>query len=329
MQSTEQAQRRGFMRVIAGFGAAAVLVALVLFFSKVRICDEQLSNQGSLVPVCRHLQLSDPPVTVAGIVLLGLIVIAFPVAEISVFGFSLKQRIDEATAVAQAAKEAAKASEEAAERANETSRLADQVSRTAQQAAEDAAKTAKAASDAAHSAEQSTQVLEEIQRRARDRLEGRERRVITDVLASLINEYNDVRTKDPQTSPARTAKLNSIIAKMIAETSESGPNAIDVGAALATRDLGTRVAAYAYFYANPDPDKLQLLVDAVVNEPEGHRFGQYWGLRAIRRQVLARPDALDENSRNQLEGLLRSIGQGTDRAYEIREILKNAPGKNA
>jgi hypothetical protein len=59
------------------------------------------------------------------------------------------------------------------------------------------------------------------------------------------------------------------------------------------------------------------------------RLGQYWGLRAIRRHVLADPTALDENQRNQLKSLLGSIGRGTDRAYEIREILKLAPGKNA
>jgi hypothetical protein len=316
MQSTEKTKGRRFIRVIAGLGAAAVLVAFVFFFSKTRICDQQLSQQGSLVPVCRHLQLSDPPVTVLGIVLLALIVIAFPVAEISVFGFSLKQRIDEAEAVAQSAKEAAKSAEEAAERANVTSQLADRVSETAKQVAADARSIAK--------------VLEAKQE-TRDRPESQQRQKLTDVLKPLINEYNNVREKDTQSSPARVEKLTSIIAKMIAETSEPGPGAIDVGEALTASDLGTRVAAYSYFYANPDRDKLPLLVDAVVKEPEDHRLGQYWGLRAIRRQVLAAPDALDNNSRNRLERLLKPIGpigQGTDRAYEIREILELAPRKD-
>jgi hypothetical protein len=159
MQSIEQARWKRFIRAAAGLGAAAVLVAFVFSFSKVRICDQQLSNQGSLVPVCRHLQISDPPITLLGIVLLGLIVIAFPVAEISVFGFSLKQRINEAKAAAQAAEEAAKSAGEAAGKADVTSRLAGQVSRTARQAAEDAAKTAKAAKDAAQSVEQGSLVL--------------------------------------------------------------------------------------------------------------------------------------------------------------------------
>ena len=327
MRIAEQTHRQESIRVAAGLGAVAVLVALVFSYSKMRICDQQLSNQGSLVPVCRHLQLSDPPIALLSIALLGLIVIAFPVAEISVLGFSLKQRINEAKGVAQAAEEAAKSAGEAAEKANKTSRLADQVSRTAQQAAENATWTAKAAKDAAQSAEQSSQVLEEVLR-ARDRLQSREPKDTRDVLASQIEEYNNVRAQDPVSSPARTTKLTSIIARMIAETSGSAPGTVNVNAALVSPDLGTRVAAYSYLYANPDPNELQLLVDAVAKEPKDHRLGQYWGLRAIRRQVLADPNALDENQRNQLKGLLGPIGQGTDRAYEIREILKLAPGKN-
>ena len=328
MQNTNQPHRQRFIRVAAGLGAAAVFVTLVLSFSKVRVCDQQLSNQGSLVSVCRHPQLSDPPVTLLGIVLLALIVIAFPVAEISAFGFSLKQRIDEAQTVAQTAEKAAKSAGEAAGKANETARLTDQVSRAAQQAAEDAAKTAKAAQDAAQSAEKSSQVLEEVLR-TRGRPQAQEHKDLGDVLAPYIGEYNNVRAEDPQSSDARTAKLTSIIAKMIAEASGSAPASVDVNRALSSPDLGTRVAAYSYLYANPEPNKLQLLVNAVVNEPNDHRLGQYWGLRAIRRQVLSDPTTLDENQRNQLKKLLVSIAPGTDRAYEIREILKLSPGKSA
>ena len=52
----------------------------------------------------------------------------------------------------------------------------------------------------------------------------------------------------------------------------------------------TRLAAYAYtLAANPDPSRIGDLIDAVTTE--GTPFGQYWGVRALRRSVQAAPGA--------------------------------------
>jgi hypothetical protein len=84
-------------------------------------------------------------------------------------------------------------------------------------------------------------------------------------------------------------------------------------------DRGVRLAAFSGIYSRPDPDLAQQLTAVVCEEDKP--FGQYWGLRALRRVVDADPGALDRNSRRRLEELLRKVPSGTDRAYELREIL--------
>jgi hypothetical protein len=89
---------------------------------------------------------------------------------------------------------------------------------------------------------------------------------------------------------------------------------------LASPDRTSRMAAYAYCYANPGPAWVVLLVDAVI--VEGTRFGQYWGVRALRRQVEATPAVLDATTRRRIEDFAATLEPGSDAADELRQLLR-------
>jgi hypothetical protein len=89
---------------------------------------------------------------------------------------------------------------------------------------------------------------------------------------------------------------------------------------LASPDRTSRMAAYAYCYANPGPEWVVLLVDAVI--VEGTRFGQYWGVRALRRQVEATPAVLDATTRRRIEDFAATLEPGSDAADELRQLLR-------
>ena len=46
--------------------------AVVLFFTA-EVCDQQLASNGTVVRVCRHPQMTDPPMVVTGLVILVLL----------------------------------------------------------------------------------------------------------------------------------------------------------------------------------------------------------------------------------------------------------------
>ena len=100
----------------------------------------------------------------------------------------------------------------------------------------------------------------------------------------------------------------------------------DVDEELSTRlsspDRQARMAAYAYLYASPDPGRITELVDAVT--AEGTRFGQYWAVRALRRQVQADPSAVDAATRHRLEQLATTLDPESDGADELRQLLREA-----
>ncbi len=83
------------------------------------------------------------------------------------------------------------------------------------------------------------------------------------------------------------------------------------------------MSAYAYLYAHPDAARIAELVDAVVVEDT--RFGQYWGVRALHRQVEADPAALDAATRRRLERFAATLERASDAADELRQLLGQAP----
>jgi uncharacterized membrane protein len=79
---------------------AAVIIVLgvttlfALFFAA-EVCDQQLTDDGRAVPVCRHVQLVDAPVVAVGLVLL--VALGAFYSEVSGFGFTVKARVTDAT----------------------------------------------------------------------------------------------------------------------------------------------------------------------------------------------------------------------------------------
>ena len=51
---------------IAGAGLLGLAIAAAVSFSRVRVCDQELTGEGKAVAVCRHLQMTDPPVVAFG-----------------------------------------------------------------------------------------------------------------------------------------------------------------------------------------------------------------------------------------------------------------------
>ena len=155
--------------------------------------------------------------------------------------------------------------------------------------------------------------------------DGTEARVISErqpgvaqEIRSLAEEYNATRRA---ISPGveRTSKMTSIVARMISALNNVRQEDFDLSGSLGSEDPGLRLAGYADLYANPDPLRTQEIASALLDEDKP--FTQYWGLRALRRQVESDPAALDLNTRRRLSELLKRVGSGTDRAYELRQIL--------
>jgi hypothetical protein len=63
-------------------------------------------------------------------------------------------------------------------------------------------------------------------------------------------------------------------------------------------------------------------VEALLKEDKP--FGEYWAIRTLRRQVETDPTVLDRNTRRRLEAHLKDLPPGTDRANELREVLRAA-----
>lgn len=108
---------------------------------------------------------------------------------------------------------------------------------------------------------------------------------------------------------------------MISTLNGVTPAPFDLPACLNSDDEGQRLAAYAYLYPNPEPELTSQLVETIAKD---NPFAQYWALRTLRRQLQVDPEALDRNGRRCLQELFADLDPGTDRAYELRQILRQA-----
>jgi hypothetical protein len=140
-------------------------------------------------------------------------------------------------------------------------------------------------------------------------------------LEDLAAEYDDIRADRNLTSgPLRTQKMTTLVGQMIAAATRGAT--IDHQDALAGASLGRRLAAYVSLYVNPEPSLMIPVVDSVVDR-EPKPFGQYWGLRSLRRLVESgRPGIVDENTRRRLERYGRGLPVGSDRRHELDRVLE-------
>jgi hypothetical protein len=183
--------------------------------------------------------------------------------------------------------------------------------------------TAEAARGAAQSAQATAQMAQDLSLQSSPDRSGSAVAMSTlgTEISELANEYNDTR-RAMQAGPARTSKMTSIISRMISLLNGVSPPPFELPAYLNGEDEGQRLAAYAYLYANPDP---ALTPNIAATLTKDKPFAQYWAIRTLRRQLLADPQALDLNTRRSLEEILATLGPGTDRGYELQQLLSGLP----
>jgi hypothetical protein len=183
--------------------------------------------------------------------------------------------------------------------------------------------TAEAARGEAQSAQTTAQMAQNLSLQSSTDRSGAENRTSslkTDI-DDLANEYKETR-RTMQESPARTSKMTKVISRMIALLNGVNPPPFELPTYLNSEDEGQRLAAYAYLYANPDP---ALTPNIAATLTKDKPFAQYWALRTLRRQLLVDPQALDLNTRRSLEQILVTLGPGTDRGYELQQLLSGTP----
>ena len=103
-----------WLKWVAGSAVLTGIVIIVAAFFTVKVCEPQLTATGSVVTVCRHLNMTDPPIIAFGAVIVALLGVFY--SEISGFGFTLKRSVEDARATAEeAAREAKSASQSVTE----------------------------------------------------------------------------------------------------------------------------------------------------------------------------------------------------------------------
>ena len=133
-------------------------------------------------------------------------------------------------------------------------------------------------------------------------------------LDSLVAEYTRLRMLPP--GPDRTQLLDQWFGVMT--TVVSRIDGFDVGAALGDDDIVQRLAAYAHLFAQPNPDQVPALVDAITHESTS--FTQYWAIRTLRQIVRRFPAALTGQQRAALTGFLADLPDGS-RKTQLAAVL--------
>lgn len=248
-------------RITAGVVAATALTAGFLVYYRTTVCDEQLTEVGTAIKVCRRPAATDPPMVAVGLVVLVALMTFF--TEVSGFGITLKRELKQVGAKADQALSASSEAKVDAKDAQQTSAIAERVSLA-----------------------------------AGSRAVGTEEVSPQDEIDAVIAQYNTIRATQPS-SGERTAKLTALVTSLVAMLYDVSPGDFDVSARLADADDGQRLAGYAYLYANPTQPFVEELVEALLHD-ETH-FGQYWAIRALRRLLVNGPSALTARDRKRLE----------------------------
>lgn len=137
-------------------------------------------------------------------------------------------------------------------------------------------------------------------------------------VANLAAEY--ARVIAAADGPERTGVMDRIFGRLVAVT----PREADFDATLALRSQhpGIRLAGYAYLYAHPQRELLEVLVD-VLTDREHAAFSQYWAIRAIALVVESEgPDALSATAAGKLMKFCRQLSPDSARAHTIIRLFR-------
>ncbi|MFF9705400.1 hypothetical protein ACF1FE_30155 [Streptomyces griseofuscus] len=256
-----------------------------MFFTT-QICDQQLASKGDVVRVCRHAQMTDPPMLLLGLVTLVLLGVFF--SEISGFGITLKREVQEARSAAQ-----------------EAIRETRQIDVRHQQVQEVTADLAEGVRQALSR----TQVGGQVSLPPSD-----------DPIGRLAARYNEVRWT-MSSGHARTRAMREVVEEMI-RLFQDAPD-FDIQSHLHSDDRGLRLAAAAYLYTNPDPAWARALARQAVREDKP--YNEYWALKALREVLKGHCEQLDGETRSVLRHRMNALPPGTDRAEQIGRLLRGCP----
>jgi hypothetical protein len=274
-------------KILIAAGICVLLGGAIVAFFAVDVCDQQLSNGGSAVKVCRHLQTTDPPVLALALVVLAALGGVF-FTEVSGFGVTLKREVKEAKESARAATELASENKE-------------RIEETAGDLA-DLGTAVIAPTGGQESVAPVTNALGEFPE-----------------LDRLAQEYNRIRLT-MKSGHERTREMERVVAEMKA-AHRSLPG-VDLTQCLRSSDRGVRLAAFASLADEPDPQLTGDLVDSLIDR-EDKPFGQYWGIVALGKQCEADRSALSAEMRRRLEEeLLPRLSPTSDRAHELARALE-------
>ncbi|MGW4568630.1 hypothetical protein ACWEN3_41875 [Streptomyces sp. NPDC004561] len=214
-----------FQWVAAALGVLAACAAVAMFFGT-QVCNQQTVSNGRVVEVCRHPEMTDPPMVVLGLLMLVLLGAFF--SEVSGFGITLKRQVEEVRGIVH---EAMLETQQFQARQQEVEGdLADGV-REALSRTQAGGRPAVPASD--------------------------------DPVERLAARYNEIRWT-MSSGRERTTAMSEVADEMVRLL--RGARGFDVERHLGSGDHGLRLAAAAYLYANPDPAWGRELAEAAVSE---------------------------------------------------------------
>jgi hypothetical protein len=276
---------------IAGTLISVISLAVIVSFFVMNVCEDQLTNAGDVIEVCRNLQASDPPIIVGGAIAVALLGVFF--TEISGLGFSFKR---ETRAALRAVKEQVDAAEEKA-----------------------SAATGK------------TQRLEEDMADVHDGLGHMALSVVSgpqeptpfigdNVVSRLASRYNELRWTMPS-GTARTREMELLFRQMEEELRDTED--VDVRLLLSSKDRGLRLAGIAYLSSNAKPEFIPDLAATALEEDKP--FGEYCAWRTLRRRLQGHCHLLVPEVRQRMTGRLGELSSTSDRSLEIRGILRDCP----
>jgi hypothetical protein len=139
-------------------------------------------------------------------------------------------------------------------------------------------------------------------------------------LEQLVAEYKGIRAANPP-SDYRTRLMTRIMTQM-REVARSLPES-DMLLWLRDEDPARRLAAYAFFYENPEFAQVDALVKSVMKS-DNPPFAQYWGILALERVIGVRGQATVSNqTKVALKHMLSELKPGTDRQYELLRLIQS------
>lgn len=137
-------------------------------------------------------------------------------------------------------------------------------------------------------------------------------------IKKLADDYNHIRATQ-KSGGQRTTAMTNVVSQMI-ELARRMPS-YNPKRLLSNENRGLRLFGYAFLYERPDSTFLLPLVQSVTSI-EDKPFGQYWGLQAVKRVIPNAPLEAQSEAKARLSAFSTRIPAGTDRGYELLQILQ-------